>query len=93
MPFATANPQIEICVCKRPNRFPKVKGWYVQDRSKELSLKGLSRLQVVERIKLLRDSRPIAVRKWAKPFRTSESVQGPWEYGQLLDRPHQTIRA
>jgi hypothetical protein len=34
----------------------------------------------------------VGLRKFAKPFRTSPSVQGEWQLGQLL-RPHLTLRA
>ena len=93
MPFAEANPQIQICVQEKPNRHPIVRGYYVRDRDKTLSLRSLSPEQIVERLQFLRDMRPMGLRKWAKPFRSSPSIQGMWELGQLLDRPHSTIRA
>lgn len=93
MPFAEANPQIQVCVSKRPNRHPFVQGWYVRDRDKQLSLKNLSMEQVAERVQLLRDMRPIGLSKWARPFRSPPSIQGEWQMGQILDRPHTTIRA
>ena len=92
MPFAKANPQIEIAVSPRPNRHPFVRGWYVRDPWKTLSLKNLSAEQVVERIGFLRNTRPLGMNKWAKPFRTSPSVQGEWRLGHLLDRPHKVLR-
>ena len=93
VPFAEANPHIEVCVSERPNKHPLIKGFYANDPEKTLSLKNLSMQQVVERVKFLRDARPVGMRKWAKPFRTTPSIQGSWELGQLLDRPHRTIRA
>ena len=92
VPFAEANPQVQIAVSMKPNRHPFVRGYYVRDREKTLSLKGLSAEQVMERVELLRNSRPIALQKWKKPYRTSPSVQGEWELGQLLSQPHKTIR-
>mmetsp|Transcript_49683 Transcript_49683/g.129524 ORF Transcript_49683/g.129524 Transcript_49683/m.129524 type:complete len:127 (+) Transcript_49683:83-463(+) len=90
--FAEANPQVQIAVSPRPNRHPLVRGWYVRDKSKTLSLRNLSASQVMERLLLLRDMRPVGLRKWAKPFRSPPSVQGEWQMGQLLSRPHQTLR-
>ena len=91
--FAEANPHLQIAVAPRPNRHPFVRGWYLRDKSKTLSLRNLSAAQIVERLQFLRDMRPVGLRKWAKPFRTSRSVQGEWQLGQLLNRPHQTLRA
>ena len=93
VPFAEANPQIQIAWHMRPNRHPAVRGYYLQDRSKRLCLRNLSAEQVVERISFLRDSRPVGMRKNAKEFRTTPSIQGEWELGQLLDAPHRSIRA
>lgn len=93
VPFAEANPQIDICVSKRPNRHPFVRGWYLRDHDKQLSLKNLSMEQMLERVQFLRDMRPVGLNKFAKPFRTSPSVQGEWRMGQLLDREHVTIRS
>ena len=93
VPFAEANPQLSIAVSMRPGKHPYVRGWYVQDRPKRLSLINLSAEQVIERIQLLRDMRPIGLRKNAKAFRTTPSIQGEWELGQKLDRPHVVVRA
>ena len=90
--FAEANPHMQIAVAPRPNRHPFVRGWYLRDGSKTLSLRNLSAAQIVERLHFLRDMRPVGLRKFAKPFRTSPSVQGEWQLGQLL-RPHLTLRA
>ena len=90
--FAEANSHIQIAVESRPNRHPIVRGWYARDKPKSLSLKNLSLEQVAERLLFLRDSRPMGLSKWAKPFRSSPSVQGQWQLGQLLDRPHVTLR-
>ena len=92
VPFAEANPQIQILVSTK-RKHPFVMGWFERDNKKVLSLKNLSAEQCVERIQFLRDMRPIGMRKWAKPFRTTQSVQGEWELGQLLDAPHRTLRA
>ena len=92
VPFAEANPHMQIGVSLKPNRHPRVTGWYLKDRPKTLSLQGLSAEQVMERIQFLRDMRPIGLRKLAKEFRTTPSIQGEWELGQKLDRPHRTIR-
>lgn len=91
--FARANPQIEIAVFEKPNQHPCIRGYFVSDKDKVLSLRGLSHHQIVERIQFLRDMRPMGMRKLAKAFRTTPSIQGPWEIGQLLDKPHRTIRA
>ena len=93
VPFAKANPQMQIAVNTRSWKHPVVKGWYVQDNPKWLSLKNLSAEQVFERIQFLRDMRPIGLRKHTKAFRTTPSIQGGWELGQRLDKPHRTIRA
>lgn len=93
VPFATANPQLQLVVQKRQDRHPFVQGVYVtEDEKKKLSLKSLSAPQVEVQIQSLRDGRPINLRKWAKPFRTSPSIQGPWEMGQELGS-HRTIRS
>ena len=65
----------------------------MRDREKTLSLSNLSMQQVMERVQFLRNARPVGMQKWAKPFRTTPSIQGEWEMGQLLDKPHRTIRA
>lgn len=92
MSFAETNPQVQFAVSPRPNRHPFVRGWYLRDKSKTLSLRNLSASQIMERLLLLRDMRPVGLRKWAKPFRTSSSVQGAWHLGQRLERAHQTLR-
>ena len=91
IPFAKENPQIEIAVSLKPNNHPIVTGFYEKDPEKTLSLRNLSAEQVQDRIQMLRDARPITLRKWHKKFRDSPSVQGEWELGQILDRPHKTI--
>jgi len=90
--FAEANPQIQFCAVPRGSREPYARGYYVRDKSKTLSLKNLSAQMVAERLQFLRDMRPLGLRKWAKPFRTTPSIQGHWELGQQLDRPHRTLR-
>ena len=93
VPFATANPQLQIVAQQREDRHPFVLGLYVtDDEKKQLSLKSLSASQVDFQIQTLRDGRPLNLRKWAKPFRTSPSIQGPWEMGQELGS-HRTIRS
>ncbi len=92
VPFATDNPQIQIVAKHRPAKHPFVHGEYVAEgEEKQLSLKNLSATQVAMQVQSLRDSRPNKLRKWAKPFRTSPSIQGPWEMGRELG-PHRTIR-
>ena len=92
VPFAQANPQLEVVARHRPSKHPFVQGEYVTEgEQKQLSLKNLSALQVATQVQSLRDSRPVNLRKWAKPFRSSPSVQGPWEQGRDLG-PHRTIR-
>ena len=93
IPFATANPQLQIVAQQRKMRHPSVLAEYVnEDERKKLDLKSLSAHQVAAQIQSLRDARPIHLRKWAKPFRTSPSIQGPWEMGQELGS-HRTIRS
>ena len=91
--FASANPHVDICVSRRPNRHPFVRAWYHRDRDKQLSLKNCSMEQMVERVQFLRDMRPMGLSRWARPFRSSPSVQGGWAFGQILSEPHRTIRA
>ena len=93
VPFAEANPQIQIAVSMKTNHHPFVRGWYVKDSPKRLSLTNLSAAQVAERVQFLRDVRPVGLSKSAKPFRDTPSIQGTWELGQLLDQPHRSIRA
>ena len=92
VPFAEANPHLQIAVNKRPLKHPEVRGWYLRDFPKRLSLKNLSAEQVCERIQFLRDARPIGLRKGSKAWRNTPSVQGEWEMGQKLDAPHRTLR-
>ena len=92
LPFAQANPQLRIAVTTRANRHPRVQGWYVKDDGKSLSLANLSAEQIAERIQFLRDARPIGMRKNAKAFRSTPSIQGEWELGQVLDQPHKVLR-
>ena len=114
VPFARANPQIEITVSKSPAKHPHVQALYVADGTKAVSLRNYSAHQVASPSPLrwtapvpsaalvhapqvdtviagLRDSRPVRLRKWDKPFRSSPSVQGEWRIGQKLDRPHTVI--
>lgn len=93
VPFAEANSQIQIAVSLVARRHPKVTGYYVRDKPKTLSLINLSAEQVIERVHLLRDMRPIGLKKNSKAFRTTPSIQGEWEMGQKLEQPHRTIRA
>lgn len=93
VPFARENPQLEICASLRPGQHPYVRSHYVNDGDKTLSLKNLSAQQVADRLQYMRDARPVPLRKWDKPFRSSPSVQGSWKQGAELDRPHATIRA
>ena len=93
VPFAEHNPQISIQVAIRPHRYPQVVAEYLVDKPKALSLKGLSAHQVSTRIQLLRDMRPLPLRKWDKAFRSTPSVQGAWEMGHELTRPHRVLRS
>ena len=91
--LAKANPQIEIAVSVKDGRHPWVRGYYLRDRDKTLSLRNLSASQIIERVGFLRDTRSINMYKNAKAFRTTPSIQGEWEMGQQLEQPHKTIRA
>ena len=93
VPFAEANPQMSIAISHKVNRHPIAKAFYAKDPPKALSLKNLSAEQVAMRIGFLRDMRPVGLSKSAKAFRTTPSIQGEWEMGQKLDRPHRIIRA
>mgnify|MGYP002037958893 CR=1 FL=1 len=93
VPFAEHNPQISIQVAIRPHRYPQVVAEYLVDKPKALSLKGLSAHQVSTRVQLLRDMRPLPLRKWDKAFRSTPSVQGAWEMGHELTRPHRVLRS
>jgi len=93
VPYAKANPQIQFVAFRRPAKHPVVVGEYLTDGTKSLSLKGCSWQQVQMRIDYLRDSRPIRLRKWARPFRVTPSVQGGWKMGQQLDMAsHQVVK-
>ena len=46
-----------------------------------------------EPVQLLRDMRPLPLRKWDKAFRSTPSVQGAWEMGHELTRPHRVLRS
>ena len=91
--LAKANPQIEIAVSTRAGRHPFVRGFYLRDPEKTLSLRGLSASQIIERVSFLRDTRSINMLKHSKAFRTTPSIQGAWELGRHLDLPHRTLRA
>ena len=89
VPFARANPQIEIVLSRLPwGKHPFVRGKYLADGNKMVSIRNYSATQVATAIQQLRDSRPIKLRKWDKPFRTTPSIQGDWAHGNVLDRPH-----
>ena len=93
IPFASENPQLQIVAKQRRDRHPYALGIYVTEgERKQLDLKNLSAHQVAHQVQSLRDARPVKLRKWAKPFRSSPSVQGPWEMGQELGA-HRTIRS
>ena len=93
VPFANANPQIQISVSKLAfGRHPFVRAEYLADSEKTVSLRNYSAPQVATAIQQLRDSRPIGLRKWDKPFRTTPSLQGEWAHGRVLDRPHTVVR-
>ena len=95
IPFAAKNPQVEVVLSQLQvrSRHPFVVARYLSDPDKDLSLRGLSAEQVLSRMQLLRDSRPGRLRKWAKAFRMSPSIQGPWSLGQTLSAPHHVVRA
>jgi len=91
-PFAKANPHLEVIVSRNPGKEPHVRARYLADGDKALSLKNLSWKQVTMRVQMLRDARPVKLKKWDKPFRSTPSVQGEWTMGQELHNEHRVIR-
>lgn len=92
VPFANANPQIEISVSRLAwGKHPYVRAGYLADGEKTVTLRNYSATQCASNIQQLRDSRPIQLRKWDKPFRTTPSLQGEWALGNALDRPHTVV--
>lgn len=77
--FAAAHPQIEITVSPRPQKHPVVIGHYINGREKPICVRNLEPLQVLQKVKLLRDASGEKLKKVRKPVSSvNESVRGIW---------------
>ncbi|KAK1751548.1 thioredoxin-like protein [Echria macrotheca] len=77
--FAAAHPQIEITVSPRPRKHPVVVGHYVNGKTKSIEVKNMEPMQVLQKVKLLRDASGEKDKRTTKPVTSiNESVRGIW---------------
>ncbi|KDQ20378.1 hypothetical protein BOTBODRAFT_26377 [Botryobasidium botryosum FD-172 SS1] len=77
---ARENPHVEIVVKHRPYKQPIVRGFYLNDRTKVIGLKGFEATGISQKVQLLLDSSGAKI----KPLKghpvqsTTESARGVW---------------
>ncbi|BFZ54038.1 39S ribosomal protein L51, mitochondrial [Savitreella phatthalungensis] len=77
--FATANPQIDLIVRKRPHRHPILRGHYVNGREKVICVRNLSADEINGKLNILRDSSGKKLVRTTRPVTSiNESVRGIW---------------
>jgi large subunit ribosomal protein L43 len=75
--LAKQYPQIEIAVSPRPNKHPVVRAHYVNGRNKAICVKNLEKLQIRQKVDLLKnDDGKKLVRSKKLVESTNESVRG-----------------
>jgi len=86
--IAHENPHVEVVIRKRMFKEPLIRGFYLNNRTKEICLKGLNRREVIDKIQLLLDSSGAKI----KPIKghpvqsTTPSVRGVWS-GMHVEEP------
>ncbi|KAK0623128.1 thioredoxin-like protein [Immersiella caudata] len=77
--FAAAHPQIEIVVSPRPRKHPVIVGQYINGRERNVCVKNMEPLRILQRAKYLRDASGEKVKRVNKPVQSiNESVRGVW---------------
>jgi len=77
--FAAAHPQIEIVVSPRPRKHPVIVGQYINGRERNVCVKNMEPLEILQRAKYLRDASGEKVKRVNKPVQSiNESVRGVW---------------
>jgi len=77
--FAAEHPQIEITVSPRPRKHPVIIGHYINGREKAICVRNLEPLQILQKVKLLRDASGEKLKRTHKPVQSiNESVRGVW---------------
>ncbi|KAF9056438.1 thioredoxin-like protein [Panaeolus papilionaceus] len=86
--FARENPHVEVVVKQRNHKEPIVRGFYVNNRDKVISLKSLEVTGIQKKVQLLLDSSgaKIVPLKRRTVESTTESARGIWS-GLHADRP------
>ncbi|CAG8442473.1 13678_t:CDS:2 [Ambispora gerdemannii] len=80
IPFAKANPEVEIMVKPRPSRHPCIRGWYLNGRDKVICVRKMKASEIGKVAEYIRDhSGQKATTRFKKPvISTTESVRGIW---------------
>jgi large subunit ribosomal protein L43 len=77
--FAKQNPQIEITVSPRPNKHPLVTGHYINGGQKPVSVRNLTKSEIMEKANLVRNASGEKLKRVNKPVTSlNESVRGIW---------------
>ncbi|ORY86162.1 thioredoxin-like protein [Protomyces lactucae-debilis] len=77
--FASAHPQIEFVIAKRPHRHPILRGEYINGREKVICVRNLKSSEILSKLNLLRDASGAKLKKFKHPVEsTNESVRGVW---------------
>ncbi|KAK7694229.1 hypothetical protein QCA50_001409 [Cerrena zonata] len=86
--LARSNPHVEVVVKPRPNHEPIVRGFYINDRDKVISLKDFEVTGIAKKVQLLLDSSGAKI----KPLKrrtvesTTEAARGIWS-GLHVEEP------
>jgi len=86
--LARENPHVEVVVKKRMYREPIVRGFYLNDRTKVIGLKKLTKSEVMDKIQLLLDSSGAKIKSLkGQPVKsTTPSTRGIWS-GMHVEEP------
>ncbi|KAF8344224.1 thioredoxin-like protein [Cantharellus anzutake] len=78
--LARENPHVEIMVKKRMYKEPIIRGFYLNDRTKVICLKGFDQRGVMDKIQLLLDSSGAKIKPLkGRPVQsTTDSARGIW---------------
>ncbi|ESK88964.1 mitochondrial ribosomal protein [Moniliophthora roreri MCA 2997] len=81
------NPHVEVVVRQRPQKEPIIRGFYVNNRDKVISLKGLEVTGIQKKVQLLLDSSGAKIKPLKKTVESSsEAARGIWS-GLHAERP------
>ncbi|CAG8512254.1 4924_t:CDS:2 [Ambispora leptoticha] len=80
IPFAKANPEVEIMIKPRPSKHPCIRGWYLNGRDKVICVRKMKPSEIGKVAEYIRDhSGQKATTRFKKPvISTTESVRGIW---------------